>query len=125
MRMKLGLVFLVVAPAMFVSVQGATSASGRPVVRVTILPNLNLTFAPSTVKRGTVVFQVTNHSGAAHEFSIDGVTSSTIGPHKTASVKVTFKRAARYTATLADCGYLSMCAGDNPDLGPTGLLKVT
>jgi hypothetical protein len=94
-------------------------------VRATIQPNLNLTFSPKAFKRGTVVFEVTNRSGAAHEFSINGVTSAAIGPGKTRPVTVTFKRAAIYTATLADCGYLSMCAGDNPDVGPIGSVKVS
>jgi hypothetical protein len=111
--------------AVLTSGEGAGAATGHAVVKVTILPNLNMTFAPKTFKHGKVVFEVTNRSAAAHWFSINGVTSAAIGPGRTRSVAVTFKRAAIYAATLADCGYLSLCTGDNPDTGPIGSVSVS
>ena len=104
---------------------GVAAPSAPKVVNVTILPNLNLTFSPATFKRGTVLFRVTNRAPAAHKFSVNGVTTHFIRPHRTTSITLAFKRAATYTATLPDCGYLSLCAGGNPDLGPIGSFKVT
>jgi len=111
--------FVVAAPS------GALAAKSPPVVKAVIWPNLNITFAPKTLKLGTYLFRVTNRSVQAHQFLIGGVTSSEVGSHATRSVKVTFKKAALYLATLPDCGYLSLCVGGNPDTGPTGYLKVT
>jgi hypothetical protein len=124
MSLKVLLACLIASAAVAVS-EGAGAATGHAVVRVTILPNLNMTFAPKTVKHGKVVFEVTNRSAAAHWFHINGVTSAAIGPGRTRSVAVTFKRAAIYEATLADCGYLSLCTGDNPDTGPVGSINVS
>jgi hypothetical protein len=124
MSLKVLLACVIAAAAAVVS-GGAGAATGHAVVKVTILPNLNMTFAPKTFKRGKVVFEVTNRSAAAHWFSINGLTSAAIGPGRTRSLAVTFKRAAMYEATLADCGYLSLCTGDNPDTGPSGSVNVS
>jgi hypothetical protein len=118
-----------VATAVFVlaSAGGAAPSSppARQVVEVTITSHLDIMFSPARFKRGAVVFRVTNRAPAAHEFNINGVTSPYIGSHRTVSITVDFKRAAMYTATLQDCGYLSMCAGGNPDTGPINIVKVT
>ncbi|HZQ03533.1 MAG TPA: hypothetical protein VFA88_05880 [Gaiellaceae bacterium] len=103
----------------------APAAKSAPVVKAVIWPNLNITFSPKTLKRGTYVIKVTNRSVQDHKFLIGGVTSAIVGSHATRSVKVTFKKAALYLATLSDCGYLSLCVGGNPDIGPSGYLKVT
>lgn len=89
---------------------------------MTIRPNLVIIFTPKAVKHGTVLIKIRNTAYAAHRFSINGVTTGYIEPKRVVSAKVTFKRPAIYTATLADCGYLSRCAGSDT---PSGNVKVT
>jgi hypothetical protein len=117
--LSLGLVLLTVALA---STQAASPAPVAAVVKVSIMPNLRIVFAPTTVRHGPVVFKVKNASYGQHQFSINGVTTKYIPIAGTVSIKVTLKRPAVYTATLADCGYLSRCAGG--DL-PSGNIRVT
>ena len=122
--MKLVCTSLVLVALAFASTEAATSsAASRPaVVNATIWPNLVITFSPKAFKHGPVVLKVTNRSHGAHQFSINGVTTRAIAPRTSVSVRVTFKRPATYTATLADCGYLSRCAGADT---PIGNAKVT
>jgi len=103
----------------------ATSAKAAPVVKAVIQRNLNITFSPATFKHGLVAIRITNLSTQTHRFLIGGVASTWVSPHRTVTVKVTFKKKATYLATLSDCGYLSLCVGGNPDIGPTGYVKVT
>jgi hypothetical protein len=122
-----------VAVGVVAAVVGLSSAAVAPalplkhsaVVVTTISPTLTITFAPKALPVGTVVFKVHNASSQEHEFSIDGVTSAWIKSHGSGSLTVRFKRPALYTGTLADCGYLSTCAGGNPDRGYNGYLRVT
>jgi hypothetical protein len=105
---------------------GVAAQSSPPrIVNVTIMPNLDIKFSPRKFKRGTIVFKITNTTKAAHQFGINGVTSTSIRPNKTRLVKVVFKIPSLYIATLPDCGYLSMCVGGNPDHGPKGHVTVT
>jgi hypothetical protein len=116
---------LVVGVLMLASAQAASPASALLVVRATIWPNLIITFSPKAFPHGTVAIKVKNRTTQTHRFTINGVTSANIKPQTVALVTVTFKRRAIYTATLADCGYPSMCVGGNPDTGPIGNVKVT
>jgi hypothetical protein len=95
------------------------------VVSATVWPDLKITFSPKAFKHGTVVIKVKNRTSQDHRFSINGVTSRIIPAHAGAAMIVRFERPATYFATLADCGYLSPCVGGNPDVGPTGWVKVT
>jgi hypothetical protein len=116
--------------AVLVGLASAAVAAASPlkhpvVVVTTISPVLKITFTPKTLPVGTVVFKVRNGSSQEHEFSIDNVTSGWIQPHGSGSITVTFTRPALYTGTLADCGYLSTCAGITNDASPVAELKVT
>jgi hypothetical protein len=119
-------VVIAVVVVVFISTRTATpspSPAGAPaLVNVTISPTLVITFTPDAVKQGTAVFKVKNSSFGSHEFSINGVTTKSIAPNTSLSARVTFKRPAIYTATLADCGYLARCAGNDV---PSGAIKVT
>ena len=106
-------------------VAAASPAKAQLVVRATIWSNLDITFRPAAFKHGTVVIQVKNRSPQTHKFAINGVTSKDVKPRGVVAVTVTFKRKGTYVATLADCGYPSMCVGGNPDTGPVGNVKVT
>jgi hypothetical protein len=124
---KLVATSLVAGALVLVSAQVATPSSARAglVVRATIWPNLDLTFSPKAFKHGTVVFKVKNRSSQPHKFTINGVTSRYVRPQTVVALTVTFKRRGTYSATLADCGYPSMCTGGNPDIGPVGFIKAT
>jgi hypothetical protein len=104
----------------------STPAKAGLVVKATIWPNLIVTFSPKTFKHGKVVLKVKNRSPQAHQFSINGLTTK-VGPHAIVAVPVTFKRRATYAATLTDCGYPvnGACTGQNPDITPGGIVKVT
>ena len=126
--MKLALSSLAVSVVVLASTLAATSSAATEpaVVKATIWPNLIITFSPSKVKRGTVVFKIKNRATAAHEFSINGATTAKIKPHGSSSLTVTFKRRATYSATLPDCGYPQPCgAGSSTETAPTGNVKVT
>ena len=109
------------------STQVATSSrvAAPVVVRATIWPNLKITFSPPMFKRGTVTMKIKNRTTQTHLFMINGVTSAGIKPHGAVLMKVMFKRRAIYAATLADCGYPTMCIEGIPGAGPTGNVKVT
>jgi hypothetical protein len=112
--------------SVFVSTHSATPSptSAPAIVRVTISPDLLITFSPKTFKRGTIVFKITNRNNRAHSFMINGVTTKVINPNATLSARVTFKQPSIYTAALPDCGYLSRCP-ERPDTGAIGSVKVT
>jgi hypothetical protein len=120
--LKFVLTSLVLVALAFASTQAASPATAPVVVKATIWPNLVITFSPNTFKHGTVVIKVKNGALRAHRLSINGVTTKSIEPHTIVSATVTFTRRATYTATLADCGYLSRCAGRDT---PSGNVKVT
>lgn len=102
------------------------SRANAPVVKVTIQPNLLITFSPKEFKHGTVVLKVNNRTDNAHPFTINGVTTKSIKPHTIMAVTVTFKRPSIYAASLPDCGYLSLCEGAaRPEVGAIGQVKVT
>ena len=124
--MKLALSSLAAVVVVFASTLVATSSAATEpvVVKATIWPNLIITFSPSKFKRGTVVFKIKNRATTAHEFSINGATTTKIKPHGTISLTVTFKRKALYSATLPDCGYPQPC-GASTQTAPTGNVKVT
>jgi hypothetical protein len=103
----------------------ASAATKPTVVRATIWPNLIITFSPSKIKRGTIVFKIKNRASTAHEFSINGSTTEKIKPHGSSQLKVTFKRRAVYSATLPDCGYPQPCGTASTETAPTGNVKVT
>jgi hypothetical protein len=109
-------------------------------IRVTIWPNLAITFYPNTFKRGTWDVVVNNRTRYRHQFSVAGITWDYIPAHKAAAAKkVKFKFKATYTATLPDCGYPGSAevpgatpaaqarasCGLRPEPGPVGQVKVT
>jgi hypothetical protein len=100
-------------------------ASTPLIVRATIWPNLKITFYPKTFKHGAVVMRVNNLAKLTHQFTIDGVTWSSVKPNAVVARPVDFKRRGIYVATLPDCGYLSACAPTARSNLPTGFVKVT
>jgi hypothetical protein len=126
--MKVAMTSIVAVGILLVAVQLAEPAMAStqpPVVRATIWPNLKITFYPKTFKHGAVVMRVDNLAKLTHQFTIDGVTWSSVKPHTVVAKPVDFKRRGIYSATLPDCGYLSACAPTARINPPTGFVKVT
>ena len=74
------------------------AASGRPSVttdRVT-MTEFHFALSPSKVNKGTIRFKLVNNGSVGHDLKINGKKSATIGPHKTGSLTVTFRKAGRY-----------------------------
>ena len=103
-RLRDASVILAAAALTFVtSVSAAPAAPPPPVtVRAVIWPNLVITVAPASFKRGTVLFTIKNRDSMAHVFEINGVKSKPIAPHKVVAMTVTFKKPSVYSYTLPD-----------------------
>jgi hypothetical protein len=90
-------------------------------VHITIWPNLDITVAPRSIRRGTVLLAIRNRDKTPHAFSINGVETRKIAPHKLLRVSVKFKRPDVYAFTLP--GYVP-----TPETGwkaVGGVLRVT
>jgi uncharacterized cupredoxin-like copper-binding protein len=109
---------LVVAAAICVSVRPAL-AGHVPVAKAVIWPNLVITVAPKSVSLGRVVFKIKNRDIKSHQLLIDGIESVNIGPDKTASLVVTFKRTGIYSVTLSATSESEIGANN-----PGGFVKV-
>jgi uncharacterized cupredoxin-like copper-binding protein len=70
----------------------------------------------TTAPVGTVVFKVVNNGKIAHDFKINGKSTPLIKPHKSATLKVVFKKKGRYS-------YLCTVPG-HARLGMKGVLAV-
>ena len=71
-------------------------------MRTVIWPNLTITFAPKSVKHGSIVFKIKNRDNHPHRFAINGVTSPPIKPHASAEMTVKFKKPSSYAFTVPD-----------------------
>jgi hypothetical protein len=80
-----------------------TSAGKTSIVRVTAGKPSEYAFriSPTSVKRGTVIFKITNLGKLPHSFSINGRSSAVLQPNRSATLTVVFKKPARYTFTDA------------------------
>ena len=57
----------------------------------------HFTLSKRTVLKGTVVFKVTNKGTIPHDFKIAGRKTALIQPGKTATLRVVFRKAGRFT----------------------------
>jgi uncharacterized cupredoxin-like copper-binding protein len=76
----------------------------------------HFTLAKSTVLKGTVVFKVTNKGTIPHDFKIAGRKTAMILPGKTATLRVVFKKAGRFTYMCTVSGHAAA--------GMKGVLRV-
>jgi uncharacterized cupredoxin-like copper-binding protein len=99
------------------SADPATSAKGTTVKVTAGAPSqFRFTLSTSTVKAGSVTFNVTNKAKIPHDFKIGGKTTPLINPGKSASLTVSLKKgSAPYMCTVP--GHAA--------LGMKGTLKVT
>ena len=116
----LALALLAMISVVLTRVGSATSA--RPlVVHITIWPNLDITVAPKSFRRGTVLLAIKNRDRVPRAFSINGLETRKIEPHKILRTRVTFTRADVYSFTLP--GYVPTPETGWKSVG--GRLKVT
>jgi hypothetical protein len=110
---------------------GSTSAGGLPgrttLVVVTMGSPSEYMFriSPRSVRRGTVIFKITNAGKLPHSFEIVGHTTKLLRPHQSTTLAVLFRKAARYffsdkcvaDPNAQEKGSTAPCAG--------GILRVT
>ena len=75
------------------------------------------TLSKRAVRRGTVVFKVTNRGTLAHDFQIAGKKTKRLGKGATATLRVVFRKAGRYPYKCTVPGHAAA--------GMKGVLKVT
>ncbi|MGZ6581380.1 MAG: cupredoxin domain-containing protein [Gaiellaceae bacterium] len=76
----------------------------------------HFTLSKSTVLKGTVVFKVTNKGTIPHDFKIAGRKTALIQPGKTATLRVIFRKAGRFTYMCTVSGHAAA--------GMKGVLRV-
>jgi uncharacterized cupredoxin-like copper-binding protein len=96
-RFRKGLV-LVAAGAVSLAVAVSAFAGGSATAqRVTVdMSEFKFVVKPKTVKKGTVVFALTNKGNIAHDFRIGGKKSAVVASSKKGTLRVTFAKAGRY-----------------------------
>jgi plastocyanin len=92
-RTRIGLVvFLLAVLAVPLAASGRVAAATD---RVT-MTEFHFAFSPASVHKGLVRFTLRNKGSVGHDLKINGKKSATIGPGKTGSLSVTFRKAGRY-----------------------------
>jgi uncharacterized cupredoxin-like copper-binding protein len=91
----IALVSLALAVSAFGS-SGGTSATTNVAVTAGKPTEFKFTLSKKVVKKGTVVFKVTNRGSVTHDFRIAGKKTRILTPSKAASLKVVFKKAGKF-----------------------------
>jgi uncharacterized cupredoxin-like copper-binding protein len=85
-----------VASVWAVSAFGGTTAS-EATQRVSVsMTEFKFVLRPRTVRKGTVLFTVTNRGTVAHDFKIAGKKTRHLAPGSRTTLRVTFRRAGRF-----------------------------
>ena len=81
-----------------ISALGAPSKSAATTVAVTAgkPSEFHFTLSKKTAAKGVVTFKVTNKGMIAHDFKIAGKKTAQLPAGKTATLKITFKKAGKY-----------------------------
>src|SRR3954447_23074184 len=121
-RFRIGFFALVAFTAVAVWALPATaqqSATRVSAVAVTAGKPTEFAFRLSklTVPHGVVVFKVTNGGALPHDFKVGGKVTPQLQPGKSATLKVTFKRAGKFPYICTVTGHAAA--------GMKGVLKVT
>ena len=108
------LVLAAVAAPLAAGAKGTATAvtvtAGKPA-------EFHFVLSKKTVKHGAVTFKVVNKGNLPHDFKIAGKKTKLISPGKSATLKVTFKKAGKYA-------YLCTVPG-HAAAGMKGTLKVS
>jgi uncharacterized cupredoxin-like copper-binding protein len=110
----IALVSLVAAVSAF----GGKSSTDATTVAVTAgkPSEFKFTLSKRTIAKGLTTFKVTNKGTVKHDFKIAGKKTITLAAGKTATLKITFKKAGKYA-------YLCTLPGHGP-AGMKGILTV-
>lgn len=87
----------IVALAAAVSAFGGSTATTTDAVTAGKPSEFRFTLAKRTVLKGTVFFKVTNKGMIKHDFKIAGKKTPVLATGKTATLKVVFTKAGKYT----------------------------
>ena len=74
----------------------ATQSAATVAVTAGKPSEFKFTLVPKTVKKGVVTFKVSNKGALAHDFKIAGKKTKSVAKGKTATLKITFKKAGKY-----------------------------
>jgi uncharacterized cupredoxin-like copper-binding protein len=90
---------VVCALAVGVVTADAATSSGRAAT-VTVTPGkpseFRFTLSKKSVPHGAVTFKVTNKGSIPHDFKIGGKRTKLLSPGRSATLKITFKKAGKY-----------------------------
>ena len=94
---QISLIMLACAATLAVTI-GAYAASAADTVAVTAGKpgELRFTLSKKTVKKGAVVFKVTNKGSLMHDFKIRGKKTPILAKGKAGTLNVTFAKAGKY-----------------------------
>jgi uncharacterized cupredoxin-like copper-binding protein len=96
----------------------ATARTAASTTTITVIATeFKFKLSKTTVKPGTVIFEVKDAGKLAHDFQIDGHVTTLLNPGQTAKLKVTFKKAGSYHYICTIPGHAAA--------GMRGNLKVT
>ena len=89
----------VLALVFAISAFGAPATSAATTVGVTAgkPTEFHFTLTKKSAPKGVVTFKFANKGMIEHDFKIAGKKTAHIGPGKTATLKITFKKAGKYT----------------------------
>jgi uncharacterized cupredoxin-like copper-binding protein len=111
---------VVCALAVGVVTADAATSSGRAAT-VTVTPGkpseFRFTLSKKSVPHGAVTFKVTNKGSIPHDFKIGGKRTKLLSPGRSATLKITFKKAGKYPYLCTVTGHAAA--------GMKGNLKVT
>jgi uncharacterized cupredoxin-like copper-binding protein len=124
-RFRIGLLALTALSAVLVWAlpAGATSSQASKVRATTVNVSagspseFKFKLSKSKVPKGVVTFKVKNTGQVPHDFKIAGKKTKNIDPGKSATLKITFKKAGKYPYVCTVPGHLA--------LGMKGTLRVT
>jgi uncharacterized cupredoxin-like copper-binding protein len=92
----LAVLIALVALATAVSAFGGSAAATTVTVTAGKPSEFKFTLNKKTVKKGAVVFKVTNKGMIAHDFKIAGKKTKSLATNKAGTITVTFKKAGKY-----------------------------
>ena len=75
---------------------GATSSDATTQGVAVSMTEFKFVLRPRTVRKGTVVFTVTNRGSVAHDFKIAGKKTPKVAPGRRTTLRVTFRRKGRF-----------------------------
>jgi uncharacterized cupredoxin-like copper-binding protein len=97
MLRKLTLLLVVALASLAVTVAAIAAPARQQATTVTVsMTEFKFVLSKKVVPKGVVTFKVVNKGAIAHDFKIAGKATPHVNPGKSATLKVTFKKAGKY-----------------------------